>query len=36
MHDRITIKAVFLLLGTRDLFKFWEISNNISETAGAG
>jgi len=30
MHDRLHPKG--MCLGSRDLFKFWEISDNISET----
>jgi len=30
MNDRLPPKGVFS--GSRDLFKLWEISNNISET----
>jgi len=29
MHDRLPPKG--MCLGSRDLFKFWEISGNISE-----
>ena len=30
MHDRLSPKGMFS--GSRDLFKFWEICGNISET----
>jgi len=30
MHDRLTPKG--MCSGSRDLFKFWEISDNIPET----
>jgi len=30
MHDRLPPKGV--CLGSRDLFTFWEISDNITET----
>ena len=30
MHDRLPLKGLCLM--SRDLFKFWEISDNISKT----
>jgi len=32
MNDTLPPKEMCYCLGSRDLFKFWEISDNISET----
>jgi len=32
MHDRLPLSVIGMCSGSRDVFKFWEIGDNISET----